>query len=118
MYFQKIFYFLSPACKLLGHLQLLSRDLVETNYFGMLLCIHLFLFHVLLLESPHLLFGRETLTTCSLTLVVTETPRYFQVVLKLEEFSHPVAIGTSFFHFLPEDIFSVLMHWEWCLTPA
>ena len=77
------------------------------NYCGMLLCIHLFLFHFVFYcntKNPHSVFGRETLAMCSLTLVLLQTPGHFQVVSKLfGRVSHPGVTGTSF------STFSVLM---------
>lgn len=97
---------------LLGQLQLLSRDLGETLIIVECYYVPKCLFHFVsyfAARNSYSVFGRERLTTCSLTLGLVVILGCFQVVLNLEEISHLGATGTSFYAFWQMDIFSGLM---------
>jgi len=79
------FCFLSLPCVLLGQLQLLSRDLGETLIIVECYYVPICLFHFVsyfAARNSYSAFGRERLTTCSLTLGLVVILGCFQVVLR------------------------------------
>lgn len=111
MYFQRIFYFLSPACTLLDQLRLLSRDLGETLIIVECCSVSIHLFQPMFYFATRnscSVFGRETLSMYSLTLGLIVTRGCFQVVLKeFGRVSSSWGYWNVFFTFWQKDIFSV-----------